>query len=327
MTPSGRECYPPNGRSWRVSEEKFKEMLADNRVWFGEDGNNVPSQKRFLSDVKNSITPMTIWKYTEVGHTQDATKKLKELFDNKHVFDYSKTVDLIKRCIELYTNKDDIILDFFSGSATTAHAVMQLNAEDGGNRKYIMVQLPELCNEKSEASKEYKNICEIGKERIRRAGAKIKEEMENTENLDIGFRVFKLDSSNILKWNARLENKIDIQNLLSKQEEFITGRTEIDVIFEIMIKNGIELTEKIYYLDIDGYKFYHITEDMLIMISFEKNIPMDIIEKITEYVPAKLILTMSAFKDTSEFMTAKHIINKDYSIEIEILGENEIDEN
>lgn len=192
ITPSGRSCYPPNGRSWRVSEEKFKEMVKDNRVWFGEDGNGVPRQKRFLSEVKTSITPMTIWKYVEVGHSQDATKKLKELFENIHIFDYSKSIELIKRCIELYSQENSIILDFFSGSATTAHAVMQLNAEDGGNRKYIMVQLPEICDEKSEAYKAgYKNICEIGKERIRRAGEKIKSDetlpAENREKLDIGF--------------------------------------------------------------------------------------------------------------------------------------------
>ena len=123
------------------------------------------------------MTPMTIWKYTEVGHSQDATKRLTELFDNIHLFDYPKPTNLIKRCLQLYSNSEDIILDFFSGSATTAHAVMQLNAEDGGNRKYIMVQLPEKCDEKSEAYKAgYKNICEIGKERIRRAAKKIHEE-------------------------------------------------------------------------------------------------------------------------------------------------------
>lgn len=323
VTPSGRECYPPNGRSWRVSEEKFKEMIADNRVWFGEDGNNTPRQKRFLSEVKNSITPMTIWKYGEVGHTQDATKKLKELFDNIHTFDYSKTIDLIKRCLDLYTENDSIILDFFSGSATTAHAVMQLNAEDGGNRKYIMVQLPQLCDEKTEAYKNgYKNICEIGKERIRRAGAKIKEEMGNTENLDIGFRVFKLDSTNFNRWNVPLFEDIDINEYLNNAKEIVDDRTEIDAMFEILIKNGFPLTEKIYSLDVDNYKFYHIGKDCLVLVSFEKNIPIDVIEQATQYVPAKLILTMDAFEDTSAMVTAKHIINKDYSIQFEILGEN-----
>ena len=267
-------------------------------VW--RRGNNTPKQKCFLSELKNSITPMTIWKYGEVGHTQDATKKLKELFDNIHTFDYSKTVDLIKRCTELYTENDSIILDFFSGSATTAHAVMQLNAEDGGNRKYIMVQLPQLCDEKTEAYKNgYKNICEIGKERIRRAGAKIEEEMENTENLDIGFRVFKLDSTNFNRWNVPLTTEEDLQQFLNNAKTPVNGRTEIEAIFEILIKNSFHLTEKIYSIDIDNYKFYHIGEDCLVMISFEENIPIEIIEKVIEYAPVKIIFSRKAFKDTS----------------------------
>lgn len=132
ITPNGRSCLPPNGKSWRVSKDKYYEMLEDNCVWFGEDGNGVPRYKRFLKDVKNSVTPMSIWKYTDVGHSQEATKELKILFDDIHVFDYSKSVELIKRGISLYSDKNSLILDFFSGSATTAHAVMQLNAENGG---------------------------------------------------------------------------------------------------------------------------------------------------------------------------------------------------
>ncbi len=173
-TPSGRKVWPPNGYCWRLDRQRFAEYVADNRIWFGEDGNNVPSIKRFLLEVKQGITPMTIWKYTEVGHSQEAAQALKKLFGDKAIFDYPKSVDLIKKGLSLYSATDSIILDFFSGSATTAHAVMKLNAEDGGNRKYIMVQLPEPCEEGTEAAKAgYKNICEIGKERIRRAARKV----------------------------------------------------------------------------------------------------------------------------------------------------------
>ena len=172
--PSGRVVYPSSGRCWLYTEARFKEMVADNRVWFGADGNSVPAIKKFASEVKQTMTPMTIWKYTEVGHSQEAAQNLKKLFDNHDYFDYPKPVELIKRCITLYSSRESVILDFFSGSATTAHAVMQLNAEDAGNRKFIMVQLPEETAEDSEAYKAgYKNICEIGKERIRRAGAQI----------------------------------------------------------------------------------------------------------------------------------------------------------
>ena len=280
ISPSGRENYPPNGRSWRVSEEKFKEMLLDNRVWFGEDGNGVPRQKRFLSEVKNSITPMTIWKYTEVGHSQDATKKLKELFDEVHVFDYSKTVELIKRCIELYTIQGDIILDFFSGSATTAHSVMQLNAEDGGNRKYIMVQLPELCDEDSEAYKAgYKNICEIGKERIRRAGEKIKSDeslpLENREKLDVGFKVFKLDSSNIKEWDTDTENLQ--QSLLDSIENIKRDRNTLDVLYEILLKYGLDLNIPVE----ENKNFYSIGGGSL-LVSLNKEINNEVINSICE---------------------------------------------
>ena len=139
--------------SINLTKEKFEEYVKDNRIWFGKDGNSAPRIKRFLSEVKNTITPMTIWKYTEVEHSQEAKQKLKKLFDGKSFFDYPKPVTLIKRMLELYTNKNDIILDFFSGSATTAHAVMELNAEDGGERQFIMVQIPEKVDEKSEATK------------------------------------------------------------------------------------------------------------------------------------------------------------------------------
>ena len=280
ISPSGRENYPPNGRSWRVSEEKFKEMLLDNRVWFGEDGNGVPRQKRFLSEVKNSITPMTIWKYTEVGHSQDATKKLKELFDEVHVFDYSKTVELIKRCIELYTIQGDIILDFFSGSATTAHSIMQLNAEDGGNRKYIMVQLPELCDKDSEAYKVgYKNICEIGKERIRRAGEKIKSDeslpLENREKLDVGFKVFKLDSTNIKEWDTDTENLQ--QSLLDSIENIKSDRNTLDVLYEILLKYGLDLNIPIE----ENKDFYSIGGGSL-LVSLNKEINNEVINSICE---------------------------------------------
>lgn len=148
-TPSGRVVLPPSGYSWRLAEPKFLEYVADNRIWFGPEGNNVPSIKRFLSEVKQGITPMTIWKYSDVGHSQDATKELKDIFDGKALFTYPKSVRLIKRIIQLYSNPSSIILDFFAGSGTTMHATMQLNAEDGGHRQCILVTNNEnnICEE------------------------------------------------------------------------------------------------------------------------------------------------------------------------------------
>jgi adenine-specific DNA-methyltransferase len=163
-TPSGRIVYPPRGRCWVVSKETLDKLMQDNRIWFGQDGNNVPSLKKFLSEVKKGVTPLTIWKRKEVGDNQEARRTIRALFNDISFFDTPKSIGLINRIATLTTKKNDIILDFFSGSATTAHAVMQLNAEDGGNRKYIMVQLPEPCPEESEAYKAgFKNISEIGK--------------------------------------------------------------------------------------------------------------------------------------------------------------------
>ena len=141
ITPNGKILRPASGRCWLFTKERYEEMRKDNRLWFGEEGNNMPRVKKFLSEVKQGITPMTIWKYTEVGHSQDATKKLKEIFDGKAVFDYPKSVDLLKRCFELYSDKSSIILDSFAGSGTTAHAVLNLNKQDGGNRKFILVEM------------------------------------------------------------------------------------------------------------------------------------------------------------------------------------------
>ena len=182
-TPSGRNVEPPAGRSWSLSRKAFRERLQDNRIWFGPDGNSVPSMKRFLSELrKTGITPMTIWKYTEVDHSQGATQKLAKLFDGKKVFDYPKPVDLIKRAISLYSDRDSIILDFFSGSSTTAQAVMELNANDEGKRKFIMVQLQEEFPESSDGYKMgFKTICDAAKERIRRAGKKIVEELKTKQ--------------------------------------------------------------------------------------------------------------------------------------------------
>ncbi len=142
-TPSGRKVMPPKGYCWRLKKQRFEEHVADNRIWFGEKGDNVPAPKRFLSEVKSTITPMTIWKYSEVGHSQDAMRNLRDIFNGEKIFDYPKSIDLIKRCFELYSTKESIILDSFSGSGTTAHAVLNLNQQDGGNRKFILIEMEE----------------------------------------------------------------------------------------------------------------------------------------------------------------------------------------
>ncbi len=312
ITPSGRICFPPSGRSWRVSEDKYKEMLANNEVWFGTDGGGVPRQKRFLSNVKQGITPMTIWKYTEVGHSQEATKRLKELFDDKMYFDYPKSVDLIKRCVQLYSDEDSLILDFFSGSATTAHAVMQLNAEDGGNRKYIMVQIPEETEENSEAYKAgYKNICEIGKERIRRAAKKIKEDFkdkEGIENLDTGFRVLKLDTSNM---RDVYYNPADIElNVLENQIDNVKDdRDEYDLLFQVMLDFGIELSSAIEEVQVASGKYLSVADGFL-CASFDYDIDTDLVKAMAKSKASYAIFKDSSFKRDSDRINLEQIFNE-----------------
>jgi adenine-specific DNA-methyltransferase len=296
-TPSGRVVVPPAGRSWRLSQTAFQERLQDNRIWFGSNGDNVPSMKRFLSELrKTGITPMTIWKYSEVGHSQEATQKLAQLFDGKKYFDYPKPVGLIKRCVELYSQKDSIILDFFSGSATTAHTVMQLNAEDGGHRKFIMVQLPEPTDVKSEAYKAgYKNICEIGKERIRRAGKKIVEEQkqkqldlfeDKKDSLDIGFRVLKLDSSNMQPvYYTPAETSTDTLF----DDNIKNDRTDEDLLFQVMIELGIELSAKIEKNEIAGKSVWNV-EDGYLLACFDENVDEKTIKEIAKIHPYYFIM-------------------------------------
>ena len=263
-------------------------MVDDNRVWFGSDGNSVPAIKKFASEVRQTMTPMTIWKYTEVGHSQEAAQNLKRLFGNHDYFDYPKPVELIKRCITLYSSLDSIILDFFSGSATTAHAVMQLNAEDGGKRKFIMVQLPETTDEKSEAYKAgYKNICEIGKERIRRAGKKIKEESPlTTQDLDTGFRVLKLDSSNMqdVYYTPAEFNERDLF-----EDNIKPDRTEEDLLFQTMIDLGIELSAKIEQTQIAGKTVWNVSDGYL-MACFDEAVNETTITEIAKQQPYYFVM-------------------------------------
>ncbi len=321
--PSGRKVLPPSGYCWRLDKETFEAYKKDNRIWFGEDGNNVPRIKRFLSEVKQGITPMTIWKYTEVGHSQDASQKLKKLFDSKAFFDYPKPVDLIKRCIQLYTEKEDFVLDFFSGSATTAHAVMQLNAEDGGHRRYILVQLPEATDEKSEAYKAgYKTICEIGKERIRRAGKRIKSEwqigsgfeqldmdsahwqteiMEAGEpavkDLDIGFRVLKLDSSNMkdVYYTPAKTTRTLFESLADNIKE---DRTPEDLLFQVMLDLGILLSSKIEERTIAGKRVFSVNDDYL-LACFDNDLTDEVIEEMASLHPYYVVTRDSSMASDS----------------------------
>ena len=295
-TPSGKIVYPTNGRSWITSQDNMQKWIEENRIWFGERGDNTPRYKRYLSEMTEGVVATTIWKYDDVGHSQEGRQELKKLFDDKGYFDGPKPLRLLQRISTIANLKSDsLVLDFFSGSATTAHAVMKLNAEDGGNRKFIMVQLPEKTDEKSEAYKAgYKNICEIGKERIRRAGKKVKDEAGlQGQNLDIGFRVLKLDSSN-MKDVYYTPAETPIQQTLGFEElvdniKWDEGRTAEDLLFQVLPECNLPLSSKIEMREIHGKKVF-VVEDGYLMACFDKDINEAVITAIAKEKPYYFVM-------------------------------------
>lgn len=303
-----------------VSQEKISEFIKDNLLFITENSGlrrDVSEEER---QKRKSITDLLL---SEYGDNQDSDNEQKMIFGEKY-FDYSKPVKLIYNFVKSIICEDsDIVLDFFSGSATTAHAVIQLNAEDGGNRQFIMVQLPELTDEKSEAYKAgYKNICEIGKERIRRAGAKIKAEHPE---VDTGFKVFKLDASNLIKWDDTPILDNNTQDLFTRMNNMVesikTDRTELDVVYEVMLKLGIPVTYKIFETQVNGRKVYSIGEDGLVLVCLDKSnggITPEDITAMCDLAPAKIVAAENAFKDDVALSNA-YYISKDKGIEIELL--------
>lgn len=242
-----KEYYPTEGNSWRASKETMNKWIGENRIYWGKDSKGAPQLKRYLNEVQDGRVPTTWWSFSDVGHNDAANKELQALFSTKTPFDTPKPTTLLIQILTIACSANDIILDFFAGSSTTAHATMQMNSEDNGNRKFICVQLPETTPPESEARKSgFTTIAEISKERIRRAGEKIKEEKfaKGEEfTTDIGFRVFKLDSSNINAWDGELQNLEE--NLLSAAENIKSDRTEEDVLYEVLLKSGLDLAQPI----------------------------------------------------------------------------------
>ena len=310
-----REFLPSKHKNddgcWMWSRPKFHKDYRDlciknEKVYIKhyynpeEDQNKYQREKNWFDDFMNG----------------KGTVVLNEIIEDKGIFNNPKPVELIKLFVNMSTNNDDIILDFFSGSATTAHAVMELNKEDGGNRKFIMVQLPELCGEDTEAFKNgYKNICEIGKERIRRAGKKLLEESQTP--LDVGFKVFKLDSSNLKAWDSSpLKGKGDeaVQELIRRLDESVDrrkpDRTDLDMVYEVMLKLGIQLTEPIMKIDFDGKIAYSIKKECLLLVCLDKNLETETVDKMTELAPAYIVFGQECFEDVSAMSNAKLLLKR-----------------
>lgn len=352
---TGKICKKPVS-GWRYpTPERLQEEIAKGHVVFGKDETTVPRVRMNLFEADKEVLRSVHFSYA-----QTATNEFVKIFDGKRVFENPKSVDDIKKLVEYITAKTDgdIILDFFSGSATTAHAVMQLNAEDGGNRRFILVQLPELCNEKSEAYKAgYKNICEIGKERIRRAGKKIAETIyedkfaikiggqtvaslasaveiiqpkeeavqqiqEKLKGLDVGFKVFKLDTSNLETWDATpIENEqLDLlyQRMNSMIHRVKPERTDLDMIYEIMLKLGVPLTYSVTPFSINNKTVYGVGDDCLLLICLAENVQPEDVEQMTEYAPAKIIISRDSFADDTAMANAYYIL-RDHGIELKLV--------
>ena len=289
---------PPSGRSWITNKDTMQKWIQENRVFFGQKGDGAPQLKRYLSEVQDGVVPTTYWSYDDCGHNDEARKEVKELFE-KPPFDSPKPTRLLKQVIRIATDKDDLILDFFSGSATTAHAILQYNAEDGGNRKFIMVQLPEETDAKSEAYKAgYKNICEIGKERIRRAGKKIKDESPlTTQNLDTGFRVLKLDSSNMKDvYYTPADYEISMFDTLA--DNIKEDRTPEDLLFQVMLDLGVLLSSKIEETTIAGKKVFNVADGFL-MACFDENVSDETITAVAKQKPYYFVMRDSSLASDS----------------------------
>ena len=294
---TGEEHLPPKGRHWRFLPEKFSSALADNRIIWTNNGLGRPQLKVFYEEKKEFGSVDNSWFSAErIGTSTSGTKELMKLFDGDAFFDTPKPVSLLLKLITLANTSDnDIILDFFSGSATTAHAVMQLNAEDGGHRKFIMVQLPEPCDEKSEAYKAgYPNICEIGKERIRRAGRKIKEEAGLTApaDLDIGFRCLRLDESN-MQQVYYTPDEVEQRDLFSMVDNVKPNRTPEDLLFQVMLDLGVLLSSPIEVKEIDGKKVFNVADGFL-LACFDHDVTDETVKAIAQMKPYYAV-----FRDSS----------------------------
>ncbi|WP_281419337.1 DNA methyltransferase [Clostridium psychrophilum] len=307
--------------SWRRSKEYL--MKAKSEIIIKENKENISFYKkqRLVDDMKNGKKAKTLF-YKPEYSSGNGTALIKKLFNNR-LFDHPKPHILIKDFIKIGSSSNSIILDLFSGSATTSHAVMQLNAEENGKRKFIMVQLPEVCDEQGEAFKAgYKNVCEIGKERTRRAGEKVLKENKEKEgigNLDIGFKVFKLDSSNIKKWNADGENlEISIENMI---DNFVPNRTQEDIVYEIMIKYGIDLTYPLEIRNIVGKKVFSVGFGAL-FICIDNEITLELVQGIVKFKDelnpevTRVVFKDNGFQNDSVKANAIHILRRNKIQEI-----------
>ncbi len=302
ITPTGKEI----SEEWRFKRETYNKLESENRLVFPRGGEGKPRYKLFLSDKKkNGVIPNSWW--DSIASNQEATLEVKSLFDGKSYFDFPKPVDLIKLIIELSTSDSDIVLDFFSGSATTAHSVLDYNAMEGGQRKFIMVQLPEEIESSTPAFKDgYRNICELGKERIRRAAKKIKE--ETNADIDYGFRVYRLDSSNMQDVYYKPQN-YDQNNLDLFKDNVKSDRMADDLLAQVMLDWGLPLSLKIEQVYVSDKKVFKVAENSL-YACFDSGIDEDFAKAIAKDEPLRIVFKDSGFKNDTAKTNVKQLLKQ-----------------
>ena len=306
-TPSGREVFPAQGRSWVFTKEELPSLLADGRLWFGKDGSSKPSKKLFLTDVKQGVVPTTWWTHEDAGHNDESKKELKSLFQEGLPFDTPKPTRLIRRILQVATSAeaDDLVLDFFAGSGTTGQAVLDQNAADGGKRRFILVQLPEPAPDRPIAT-----LSGVTKERLRRVSARIKEAAPMAIQ-DLGFRSFRLDTSNIRAWNPDSQDMAS--TLLANLEHIQDGRSESDVLYEVLIKLGLDLCTHADLREIAGKSVYSIGGGTL-MACLDEHI------SVTDAEP--LALGIAAWREVQATAGATTAVFRDSAFENDVAKSN-----
>ena len=305
---TGEDFYPPEGRSWAINPEDMKALMEDNRIAFGKTGKGAPKRKLFLLErvsKGDSKTPSSL--LLDVGTTRSGSDEIAALFKKKKVFSYPKPTSLLKKLIRYgsATDTNAIVLDFFAGSGTTAHAVMALNAEDGGNRRCISVQLPEPTDENSEARKAgYANIAEITRERIRRAGVKILEEESakldgRAESLDVGFRAYKLVDTNFTKWRADSSlSEEELKGLFAGMGESVDDDARPEALLtEVLLKLGFSLTEQVERVDVAGLEAFSVADGLVVAYLNEHVKPtLEQLRAMVAFEPGRLVVLEDAFQ-------------------------------
>ena len=301
---TGEKFLPPEGRCWRTGPNEYLKLLADNRIVFGKTGKGKPQQKRFLSEAQGKgLTPKSLW--DDIGTTTDGTNEIQKIFGFK-AFDTPKPVSFIKKIIDLASSKDSIIMDFFSGSSTTAQAMMEVNEEEGSHRKFILVQIPEKCCESSLAYQHgYKTISDIGEERIRRVSSLLKTNNPNEGDQDRGFRVFVLSESNMkdVYYSPDMFNQ---ENLFIMESNIKEDRTDLDLLFGCLLEWGLELSKPYTSEEILGVTIHTYDEDALIAC-FSEDVPEEVIRAIARRQPLRAIFRDNSFIDDAARVNVEEI--------------------